>query len=375
MPQLKVAPLYADKKLPQEYDIIVTTVQSLSIEGKYNAATFQEIGVVIFDEVHHIGAEVFSAAVKHVAHIQCMLGLSATPKRRDGQDKIFEWYLGPVLYERHRDPATKQFVHIHMLSYRPTVPIDEPKKRDGTPNTSRMLSDLVQIDERNDFIIDHLWQRVYECPERDWIIFSHRKATLARLHELFQERVKASYVRYVCEEVFDDPSILVPPALRLIFDGGGGGGGRGRPQNQFWSSLWSSFSFDQLEAMVKRFATPTLLERLYEQFRKPLDAALCIGDLSKAKREIAKTKPIVFATIELCGEGTDSHWNSGFIVDPIGGRSTEQITGRAIRKEKYDNDPLPPLWLHLWDRWSVFEAYGYSCFNTYRKIGYNVKLE
>ena len=28
-----------------------------------------------------------------------MLGLSATPKRKDGLSKVFHWYLGPMIYE------------------------------------------------------------------------------------------------------------------------------------------------------------------------------------------------------------------------------------------------------------------------------------
>ena len=53
-------------------------------------------GFTIIDECHHIGAEVFSRALPKIT-TKYMLGLSI-PLKKDGLSKVFEWYLGDMVY-------------------------------------------------------------------------------------------------------------------------------------------------------------------------------------------------------------------------------------------------------------------------------------
>lgn len=67
-------------------------LQSLC-KKNYSNNIFEEFGFTIYDEVHHIGAEVFSNALfKTVTKYN--LGLSATMKRKDGLSKIFKMFFG-----------------------------------------------------------------------------------------------------------------------------------------------------------------------------------------------------------------------------------------------------------------------------------------
>ncbi|HEX7373938.1 MAG TPA: DEAD/DEAH box helicase family protein [Steroidobacteraceae bacterium] len=52
-------------------------------------------GQVIADECHHLAAAVYDHSIKNVA-AQFWLGLTATPKRRDGLQDLVTWQLGPV---------------------------------------------------------------------------------------------------------------------------------------------------------------------------------------------------------------------------------------------------------------------------------------
>ena len=70
----------------KDKDIVLAMVQSLSMK-EYEEDTFQSFGLAIFDECHHLGAEVFSKCMGKVAS-KYMLGLSATPKRKDGLSKF-----------------------------------------------------------------------------------------------------------------------------------------------------------------------------------------------------------------------------------------------------------------------------------------------
>lgn len=52
-------------------------------------------GQVIVDECHHLAAGAYEHSVKRIA-AQFWLGLTATPKRRDGLGEVVTWQLGPI---------------------------------------------------------------------------------------------------------------------------------------------------------------------------------------------------------------------------------------------------------------------------------------
>ncbi|MBK5968731.1 MULTISPECIES: TOTE conflict system archaeo-eukaryotic primase domain-containing protein [Thiorhodovibrio] len=81
-------------KLSGQIDIAV--MQSLSRQGEVNACV-EDYGQVIVDECHHIGAVSFEDIFKRVK-AKYVLGLTATPIRRDGQQPIIFMQCGPIRY-------------------------------------------------------------------------------------------------------------------------------------------------------------------------------------------------------------------------------------------------------------------------------------
>ncbi|MHB8551746.1 MAG: TOTE conflict system archaeo-eukaryotic primase domain-containing protein, partial [Acidiferrobacterales bacterium] len=76
--------------------IDIAVMQSLSRRGDINPFV-ENYGHVIVDECHHVGAVSFEAILKRVkAHY--VLGLTATPIRRDGQQPIIFMQCGPIRY-------------------------------------------------------------------------------------------------------------------------------------------------------------------------------------------------------------------------------------------------------------------------------------
>ena len=66
-------------------------LQTLSLKDNYSEDIFDDFGLVIFDECHHISSETFSRAMqKIVTHYS--LGLSATMNRKDGLTKVFKMF-------------------------------------------------------------------------------------------------------------------------------------------------------------------------------------------------------------------------------------------------------------------------------------------
>ena len=76
-------------------DIVIAMLQSLSMKS-YATEVFAGFGMCCFDECHHLGAEVFSRALVKTS-TRYMLGLSATPDRKDRLRRVFEWHLGTVV--------------------------------------------------------------------------------------------------------------------------------------------------------------------------------------------------------------------------------------------------------------------------------------
>jgi len=74
--------------------IDIAVMQSLTRKGEINALV-ERYGQVIVDECHHVGAVSFDAILRH-AKAKFVMGLTATPIRRDGQQPIIFMQCGPI---------------------------------------------------------------------------------------------------------------------------------------------------------------------------------------------------------------------------------------------------------------------------------------
>ena len=76
--------------------IDIAVMQSLSRQGEVNPLV-ESYGQVIVDECHHVGAASFDAILRRTK-ARYVLGLTATPIRRDGQQPIIFMQCGPIRY-------------------------------------------------------------------------------------------------------------------------------------------------------------------------------------------------------------------------------------------------------------------------------------
>jgi superfamily II DNA or RNA helicase len=83
--------------------IDIAVMQSLSRQDEVNPLV-EHYGHLIVDECHHVGAASFDAILKR-AKAKFVLGLTATPIRRDGQQPIIFMQCGPIRYTAAR-PAS-----------------------------------------------------------------------------------------------------------------------------------------------------------------------------------------------------------------------------------------------------------------------------
>ena len=95
LPAASVGTLQAKVVDVEGRDIVIGMLQSIAVK-KYEPGLLGGFGLAIYDECHHLGACVFSKALG-LTRTRYMLGLSATPDRKDRLRKVFDWQLGEVI--------------------------------------------------------------------------------------------------------------------------------------------------------------------------------------------------------------------------------------------------------------------------------------
>ena len=101
-------------KIKPTSKIDIAVMQSLSRQGEVNPLV-EHYGYVFVDECHHIGAISFDAILKRTK-AKYVLGLTATPIRRDGQQPIIFMQCGPI-----RFTAAKSATAPHNLEVAPNL--------------------------------------------------------------------------------------------------------------------------------------------------------------------------------------------------------------------------------------------------------------
>jgi superfamily II DNA or RNA helicase len=152
LPEAKIGKVQQNTVDIRGKDIVLAMVQSLSMK-EYPEKTFASFGLAIFDECHHLGAEVFHRAMGKVT-TRYSLGLSATPNRKDGLRKVFEWYIGPIVYmtkEKNKDYIEVRF---HEYSHDSSEYNKLETLYNGKPCYPRMINNICGFQPRCQFILE-----------------------------------------------------------------------------------------------------------------------------------------------------------------------------------------------------------------------------
>jgi hypothetical protein len=182
-------------------DIVLASLQSLSMR-EYPEEIFESFGMVIIDEVHHCGAEVFSQALMKV-NFAYALGLSATPHRKDGLTNVFIWSLGDIVFQSKRPPES---VGVRTLMFECDDPdySDEKVMYNGKPNVAAMINQVCAYFPRTSWILDDLADIIETEPLRRVLVLSDRRQHLkdfeAAIKVRFPERSVGYYVGGMKEE-------------------------------------------------------------------------------------------------------------------------------------------------------------------------------
>ena len=144
VPLARVGRLQQDVEDVDDCDIVVGMLQSIAMRD-YDEYIFHDFGMVIFDEVHVVPALVFSRALLKLC-TPYVLGLSATPERRDGLTRVIHWFVGPTFFEHALSGENRVTVRVVDFRLNRALPM----------NTVAAATIVCAMPDRNTMIVDRV---------------------------------------------------------------------------------------------------------------------------------------------------------------------------------------------------------------------------
>ena len=148
--------------------------------SEFPEALFAKYGHVIIDECHHVPAASFEAAMK-CCTARYILGLTATPNRKDGLQKILFLQCGPIRHRIDLDHSEEQSRTVFVREFSLRLPAE----KDRLP-IHQIWEHLIQSGERNRAIASDVVAALEQ--QRFCALLSDRKEHLNALESLLREK-------------------------------------------------------------------------------------------------------------------------------------------------------------------------------------------
>ena len=182
IPEARVGKIQGSKIDIEDKDIVIGMLQSVSMKD-YDTDVFNSFGITVIDEVHHMGAEVFSQALYKVV-TRYMLGLSATMNRKDGLTSVFKMFIGPIVHTEKRKQENNNVI-VRRIDYK----VDDEEFNEVKHNFrgdvcySSMIGKLCTYNRRSEFIIKLIKSLFKENKNQQILILGHNKNLLTYLYD------------------------------------------------------------------------------------------------------------------------------------------------------------------------------------------------
>jgi len=188
LPKARIGTLQADVVDIQNKDITVAMLQSVALK-EYPSGTFERFGFVIVDECHHIASEAFSRAVPKLT-CKHMLGLSATPERKDRLMCVINWFLGPMLYKSDTSDKVDEKVKVEVYEFVGDEKYNEIiYNNSGVMFTTLMINKVVEYEPRNTMVAG-LIEDLADEEGRQLLVLTDRVGHTKTLFDLLPDHKK-----------------------------------------------------------------------------------------------------------------------------------------------------------------------------------------
>lgn len=189
LPNARIGTVQGETIDIENKDIVVGMLQTISMKD-LPPKLFAPIGLVIVDECHHIASESFSQAIPKLTS-KYMLGLSATPERKDKLMHVINWFLGPILYQSNTDDKIDAGVKVEVVEFETD---DESfneivYNKAGVMATVSMINKLVEFEARNKLVAE-LIEDVFAEPNRNVLVLTDRVEHTKKLLSMLPEHIQ-----------------------------------------------------------------------------------------------------------------------------------------------------------------------------------------
>lgn len=167
----------------------IATVQTLVGMDTISNELGAPFEFVIFDEAHHYGAETFSK-VNYIVNGKYMLGLSATPDRKDGLEKALHAHLRDVFYAENVTIFPERWsLRVHNISFTPSVvkKVWVPAVKAMKETYATKLTALSTCRERSRYIAKVIVDVLGADPQRRLVAFGERLELVYQVAEAIAE--------------------------------------------------------------------------------------------------------------------------------------------------------------------------------------------
>jgi superfamily II DNA or RNA helicase len=297
---------------------IVAMMQSVHSRTDYPRAFFAYPGLLIPDEVHRVSAPTFSK-IPPLFKAKWRVGISATPRRKDGTENVFLWHIGPLIYSGDQ-PTLKPLIKRVWTKFRVVATRHFDPSKAGE---ALLLRFMMANRARNALITRQLVLAVQAG--RRVLVMSKRLKHLEILQDLF-------LAAWTIEWPTDDPYL------------------------------------DHVRDMAEEGSDPEakgLLRRLIRDRGLIPTVGQCVGGVKGAALDKAKKAQVIFATAQFAAEGFDvPPLDTLFLTMPMA--DVEQAAGRILRE--YEDKKEPIIVDFRDDSISLFKFWGVKRDATYARI-------
>lgn len=194
-----VKPSLSSKKLEQakNSDFLLVNAQNVKTLGE---DFFKDVGLVIIDEIHCILAESLSESLGYVSP-RYIVGLSATPNRSDGLDKLLDFYFG------ENNKIVRELNHPHIV-YKIDTGIEY--EEDTKTEWNAMISSQCLHNKRNNLIVNI----VLHFKERHFLILCKRVEQAKYIAKALEEEKESVSLMIEDTNDFDQNSRIIVASIQ-----------------------------------------------------------------------------------------------------------------------------------------------------------------
>ena len=192
--------------------IDIAVMQSLSRQGQVSDQV-KSYGQVIVDECHHLSAFSFETILKHV-RAKYVLGLTATPERRDGQHPIIFMQCGPIRHTASRATSAPDDLMVETRLLPAQINLPEGA---GIQDVFRHLAENIERTELITLEVDKAFnqgRKVLVLTERTDHLSAIEAALAGRIQNLFTLHGRISKKQRIA--LTDELAALPPDVPRVL---------------------------------------------------------------------------------------------------------------------------------------------------------------